>query len=52
MTFEPVSTGIESVFEVKWYLKAFVSVGQLDSDMGMMRVKRLIPGTEVTIGFG
>ena len=52
VTFEPLSTGIESVFEVKWYLKAFVSVGQMDSDMGMMRVKRLIPGTEVTIGFG
>ncbi len=51
VTFEPLANEVESVFDVEWHLKAFVSAGQMDSDMGRMQVKRLIPGTEVTVGF-
>ena len=52
VTFEPLATGGVSVFDVEWRLKAFVNVGQRDSDVEFPRVTRLIPGTEVTVGFG
>ena len=52
LTLEPLATGVESVFDVQWRLKAFVSVDQKDSDEGLLRVTRLVPGTEVTVGFG
>ena len=52
VTFEPLATGVESVSDVEWRLKAFVSVDQDDSDQGLLRVTRLVPGTEVTVGFG
>ena len=52
VTFEPLANEVDSVFDVEWHLKAFVSAGQRDSDMGLLRVKRLIPGTEVSVGFG
>ena len=52
VTSEPLATGVKSVFDVEWHLKAFVSVGQRDSDVELPRVTRLIPRTEVTAGFG
>ena len=51
VTFSPLANEIESVFDVVWYLTAFVSVGQRDSDMGLLRTSRLIPGTEMTVRF-
>ena len=52
MAFEPLAHEVESVSDVEWRLKAFVSVDQGDSDQGLLRVTRLVPGTEVTVGFG
>ena len=52
VTFEPLATRGVSVFDVEWRLKAFVSVGQRDSDVEFPRVTRPVPGTEVTVGFG
>ena len=52
VTFEPLATGVEGVSDVEWHLKVFVSVDQEDSDKGLLRVTRLIPETEVTVGFG
>ena len=37
---------------MEWRLKAVVSAGQRDPDVEFPRVTRLIPGTEVTVGFG
>ena len=51
VTFEPLANEVKSVFNVEWHLKAFVSTGQKDSDMGLLRVEKLIPETEVTVGF-
>ena len=52
VAFEPLAHEVESVSDVEWRLKAFVSVDQGDSDQGLLRVTRLVPGTEVTVGFG
>ena len=52
VTLEPLANEVESVTNVEWHLKAFVSVDQEDSDKGLLRATRLIPGTEVTVGFG
>ena len=51
VTFEPLANEVKSVFNVEWHLKTFVSAGQKDSNIGLLRVERLIPGTEVTAGF-
>ena len=52
VTFEPLATVVESVFDVEWHLKVFVSVGQRNSEMGLLRTGKLIRGTGVTVGFG
>ena len=52
VTFEPLSAGVESVFDVGWSLTAFVMVGKWgDPDAPLLRVDRLIPGTDVTARF-
>ena len=52
VTFEPLAGGVESVFAVGWTLAAFVTVGKWgDPDAPLLRVDRLIPGTEVTARF-
>ena len=51
-TFEPLAAGVNGVFDVEWRLKAFVHAGHTDSDIGLLRVTRLIQGTEITLGFG
>ena len=52
VTFEPLVSEIESVFDVGWPLTAFVTVGrQGDPDAPLLRVDRLIPETDVTIRF-
>ena len=51
VTFEPLANEVKSVFDVEWHLKTFVSRSQKGSDMGLLRVEKLIPETEVTVGF-
>ena len=51
--FDSMETSAQGVFEVEWRLAAIVDAGQMDPDRSLaQRTDRLIPGTEVTLGFG
>ena len=53
VAFESMETRAQGVFDVEWRLTAIVDAGQMDPDRSLsQRTDRLIPGTEVTIGFG
>ena len=52
VAFEPLASEVESVVDVEWRLRAFVTVGKREaSAMAPLRVDRLIPGTWVTVRF-
>ena len=51
--FESMENNAQGLVGVEWRLTATVDVGQIDPDRSLaQRTDRLIPGTEVTIGFG
>ena len=51
--FESMETSAQGVFDVEWRLAAIVDAGQMNPDRSLaQRTDRLIPGTEVTLGFG
>ena len=52
VAFEPLTAGVESVFNVGSTVKAFVTVGKRgDPDTPLLRVDRLIPETVITARF-
>ena len=52
VAFEPLTAGVESIFNVGWTVKAFVTVGKRgDPDTPLLRVDRLIPETVITARF-